>query len=168
MNWVSRSGERLKDVAGPERFGSVHLGPDGNSVAVSRTDAGGNEDIWLIDFDRTVMKRLTFDAGHDFTPAWSPDGRQVAFSSDRTGVAQIYRKDSSGVPQEVHRPQRRGPDEADQESDVDGKARVRERAQRRADCVDRERQAIRGASARSGVYHLHRCRAGILHIGSAD
>ena len=47
------------------------------------------------------MTRLTFDPARDGMPVWSPDGKQVAFSSDREGgVTQIYRKDASGAGQE--------------------------------------------------------------------
>jgi len=47
------------------------------------------------------MTRLTFDPSRDAVPAWSPDGKQVAFSSDREGgIYQIYVKDASGSGQE--------------------------------------------------------------------
>jgi Tol biopolymer transport system component len=43
---------------------------------------------------------LTFNPKTNQSPAWSPDGRQIAFSSDRSGSSQIYRKDSAGAGQE--------------------------------------------------------------------
>jgi len=44
------------------------------------------------------MTRLTLDPAEDDYPTWSPDGKEVAFTSDREGgVRQIYRKDASGV-----------------------------------------------------------------------
>jgi Tol biopolymer transport system component len=73
-------------------------------MAVERADATGgqsNRDVWLRDFERGVMTRLTFDPARDSFPVWSPDGKQVAFSSDREGgVSQIYRKDATGAGQE--------------------------------------------------------------------
>ncbi len=58
-------------------------------------------DIWVRDLARGVMTRLTFDPAADGLPVWSPDGKQIAFSSDREGgVFQIYRKDASGAGQE--------------------------------------------------------------------
>jgi WD40-like Beta Propeller Repeat/Transcriptional regulatory protein, C terminal len=37
-----------------------------------------------------ALKRLTFDAGLQFGPTWSPDGRFIAYSSDRGGKFDIW------------------------------------------------------------------------------
>jgi Tol biopolymer transport system component len=48
--------------------------------------------------DRGTNTRFTFDPGADNNPQWSPDGRQIAFSSDRNGgVPNLYTKDASGT-----------------------------------------------------------------------
>jgi hypothetical protein len=102
--WLSRDGKQLGEAAPEDNFGSLALAPGAARMAVERTDAGGglaNQDLWLREFARGVMTRLTFDPATDRLPVWSPDGKQVAFSSDRDGgVAQIYRKDASGAGQE--------------------------------------------------------------------
>jgi eukaryotic-like serine/threonine-protein kinase len=60
-----------------------------------------NRDIWVREFARGIMTRLTFDPAADTTPVWSPDGKQVAFSSARGGGGtQVFRKDASGAGQE--------------------------------------------------------------------
>ena len=56
----------------------------------------GNTDIWLLDLLRGAMTRLTFDAAIDLSPIWSPDGMRTAFSSNRTGVFNLYLKPSNG------------------------------------------------------------------------
>ena len=40
--------------------------------------------------------RLTFDEAFDFGPAWSPDGRQIAFATDRDGNDEIYTMRADG------------------------------------------------------------------------
>jgi Tol biopolymer transport system component len=39
---------------------------------------GSNQDIWVYEWQRDTMTRLTFGGGNDF-PIWSPDGRYIAF-----------------------------------------------------------------------------------------
>ena len=60
-----------------------------------RTD--DERDIWIWDFARETLTRLTFDPGADATPVWTPDGKQVAFSSDRDGTPNLYWKAVDGT-----------------------------------------------------------------------
>lgn len=72
-------------------------------MAVTITSPGSRRD-WNIstrEFARGVTTRLTFGSNEDTLLVWSPDGKQVAFSSNREGgVLQIFRKDASGAGQE--------------------------------------------------------------------
>lgn len=64
------------------------LSPDGKWIAFVST-ASGNADIYLLPFrpDKTTpiksAKNLTHHPAGDFRPSFSPDGRRLAFSSDR-------------------------------------------------------------------------------------
>ena len=49
--------------------------------------------LYLINADGTGLKQLTPAPGSDFEPAWSPDGKQIAFTSVRGGFRQIYTLD---------------------------------------------------------------------------
>ena len=50
----------------------------------------GDAEIYLMNADGSDQQNLTLSSSYDSGPAWSPDGTQIAFRSDRTGVFQIY------------------------------------------------------------------------------
>ncbi|HEX2678622.1 MAG TPA: hypothetical protein VHM19_18345, partial [Polyangiales bacterium] len=64
--------------------------PDGKTVAVSAWRRGGYRDVLLIDRASGLVRELTHDRAQDTGPVFSPDGKRVYFSSDRTGVANLY------------------------------------------------------------------------------
>lgn len=64
--------------------------PDGQTIAVSQ-GVNGNTDIYLLDRQGRVRRRLTNHPGIDISPSWSPTGEELAFVSDRGGSPQVYR-----------------------------------------------------------------------------
>ena len=86
--WYDRSGRPLETVAGSDFASSFHssLSPDGSRLAASRTE--GTSDIWLLDMKRGVTSRLTSHPAFELSPEWSPDGRRIAFTSNRRGPSQ--------------------------------------------------------------------------------
>ncbi len=52
--------------------------------------------MWVHDLERDSQTRLTFHDGADFGSVWSPDGRWIAFCSQRDGRIQIYRQMADG------------------------------------------------------------------------
>jgi TolB protein len=52
--------------------------------------ADGQWDLFLIDADTGEARNLTADKAVDSEPAWSPDGRRIAFVSDRAGVTNLF------------------------------------------------------------------------------
>ena len=98
--WIDRdSGTRAGIVADPGVYGRPRLSPDGSKLAVARTDPQtDNTDIVVFDLVKgTSPSKLTFHEARDSYPVWSPDGREIVFSSDREGPERMYRKVTSGT-----------------------------------------------------------------------
>jgi Tol biopolymer transport system component len=87
---IGTAGERMDGILSPS------MSPDRRSVAFSRS-VNGNQDIWLLDILSGDIKQFTFDPGIDFAPLWSPDNKRVVFSSNRSGVFDLYEKPATGA-----------------------------------------------------------------------
>jgi hypothetical protein len=84
FTWVSRDGHETALPYEPASFGTFALSPDGRSLAttVYRTNA----QVWVYDLGRAQPVPLVTegDAQH---PAWSPDGREIAYMAAADGGA---------------------------------------------------------------------------------
>lgn len=90
----------LEDVAGTMRelmpsaryqqFYTPRFSPDGSRVAVSTWRRGGHRDVVLVELESGRVSDVTHDRAQDSGPCFSPDGAHLYFSSDRTGIANIY------------------------------------------------------------------------------
>jgi len=65
--------------------------PDCSLIAYTFSEPGlGGADVWVIPATGGTPSRITFDPNQDYQPTWSPDGTQIAFSSDRSGTHEIW------------------------------------------------------------------------------
>ena len=95
--WLDRAGKRLGTVAEAGDHNNIRLSHAGDRVAFEQADAAGNWDVWQMELSRGTLSRVTFDPGADSYPIWSPDDRELVFSSDRDGVTHLFRKSTSGA-----------------------------------------------------------------------
>lgn len=73
------------------QYNQPRIAPDGKRIAVSVFDAQrGQRDLWLVDTQGKLIKKITDDSFHDLSPLFSPDGKNLYFVSDRTGVFNLF------------------------------------------------------------------------------
>jgi eukaryotic-like serine/threonine-protein kinase len=93
--WTDRSGKQIGIVADKlTNLQTARISPQGDRLAL-QIDTGMN-DIWVLDLARNVRTRLTFGPVSNTYPVWSPDGKWIAYNTDRNGRSNIYRKPSDG------------------------------------------------------------------------
>jgi Tol biopolymer transport system component len=93
LTWFDRQGNRVGTVGEPGVYRTLTVSPNGKRIAVERSDPQTqNRDIWLFNADGGGATRFTSDAGWDAFPTWSPDGASIIFTSNRSGVFDLYRK----------------------------------------------------------------------------
>jgi Tol biopolymer transport system component/tRNA A-37 threonylcarbamoyl transferase component Bud32 len=90
-----KSGKVLGTLGEPDNYDAPRVSPDGKKLAFS-LGTPGKSNIWVFDLERKTRTRLSFSERGDVTPAWSPDGKYVYYSSGLN----IYRKPSNGLGQE--------------------------------------------------------------------
>ena len=93
--WVDREGREEALAAEPRSYRYPRVSPDGTRLALDVIDQ--ENDIWIWHFARETLTRLTFDPAFDVRPAWTPDGLQVAFGSNRGGVFSTFWKAADGT-----------------------------------------------------------------------
>jgi len=96
---VDRGGtvRHLHLVSAP--YEAPRVSPDGRQVAVS-TDDGTDASVWIHDLSPPGSLRKLTVTGRNRFPVWSPDGKRIAFQSNREGDVAIFAQaaDGSDVP----------------------------------------------------------------------
>jgi len=90
-----RQGRVLQTLGEPDSYTQPALSPDGSRLAVSVRG-----DIWVFDIARGTRTRVTSTPRGEASPAWSPDGRHVAYRAIDQSIWGLYRKPSDGTGEE--------------------------------------------------------------------
>jgi hypothetical protein len=77
--WLENSGKTEPLLAKPAIYYNPRLSPDGQRLAVS-VASGRGRDLWISDYKRDIMTRLTFD-GLALHSVWTPDGKRLVYNS---------------------------------------------------------------------------------------
>ena len=91
-----RTGNRIKVSSRPGINGAPAFSPDGRKLVLTLGGADGNLDINVLDLASRELTRITTNRAIDTEGSWSPDGRTIYFTSDRSGGPQIYRVSATG------------------------------------------------------------------------
>lgn len=73
----------------------VRISPDGRQIAFAYMG-----DIYTVPAQGGAARQLTTNPAYDTAPYWSPDGKHIAFSSDRSGSMDVYVMPAEGGPAE--------------------------------------------------------------------
>ena len=102
--WVQtlRTGNRIAVSKEPGINGAPSFSPDGRKLVMTLGGVDGNLDIYVLDINARKKTRLTTHRAIDTEGTWSPDGKYIYFTSDRSGGPQVYRVAATGgIPERV-------------------------------------------------------------------
>jgi WD40 repeat protein len=99
LRWLDAGGRTDPLPVKPGVYNQPRLSPDGKLLALSVSGASG-VDIWVYDWQRDAMSRLTSGGASYVFPVWSPDGRYLVFTAGFGGRGIFWtRADGASKPQ---------------------------------------------------------------------
>jgi Tol biopolymer transport system component len=93
--WFDRNGTRGDAIGQPGEYAELSISRDGSRLAFTRR--GRTWDIELTEPLRAASMRFTFDSADENNPVWSPDNKQLAFSSSQKGAQTLHVKAADGT-----------------------------------------------------------------------
>jgi serine/threonine-protein kinase len=96
--WVNRNAGAEAVPLPARNYSTVALSPDGHQAAVQIEE--GTAVIWIYDFARATLTRLTSLTSSSQLPVWTPDGTRVAYRATRLGVRNLFWKPADAATEE--------------------------------------------------------------------
>jgi len=97
--WRDRNGRVLGNASESAGYKGGRLSPDGKRLAVAIGDPTSG--IWILDLERGIRTRVTFDDASHRSPSWSADGQRIAFNTLQGATvmtgASLHAKDANGL-----------------------------------------------------------------------
>jgi len=101
--WMDREGKFTPLREAPGAYRNPAFSPDGKRLALD-IDDGKRRDIWVYEWERDTLTRLTSAAEVNEKPVWTPDGQRISYSSqEKGGESNLWwiRADGAGNPQRL-------------------------------------------------------------------
>ena len=88
--WMDRGGKLTPLGRPPGDYSNPTFSPDGKRLALEIRD-GARRDIWVYEWERDNLRRLTFTGETNGYPSWTPDGQRIVYSSqEKDGAYNRY------------------------------------------------------------------------------
>ena len=101
--WMDREGKFTPLRDAPGNYANPAFSPDGKRLALDISD-GKRRDIWLYEWERDALTRLTFAGEANVSPVWTPDGQRIVYSlAEKGGMYNLWwiRSDGAGAAQRL-------------------------------------------------------------------
>jgi WD40-like Beta Propeller Repeat len=108
LAWMDRSGVPAVVRAEPAEWLNPDVSPDGRYIAMD-IRADGHRDIWVYEWARGSLARLTTEPTNEEFPVWTPDGTRIVYrvftsSTDPGGSSLVWKRaDGTGAAQVLMR-----------------------------------------------------------------
>jgi serine/threonine protein kinase len=101
IDLIDFSGQELGQIGDANFFEEIAVSPDGQRLVVS---AGAPADLWVIEINTGLQRRLTFAPGAESSPTWSHDGKWIyyrAWSAENPSRLMVVPASGAGDPRVI-------------------------------------------------------------------